>query len=54
MTYKSDNAAEGQGVGLEAASLELASPCADVNQFGAVWTTEGGGKEAENEREVGI
>ncbi|KAB2603506.1 vacuolar iron transporter 4-like [Pyrus ussuriensis x Pyrus communis] len=54
MTYKFGDAAEGQGVGPETAGLELASPCADVNQFGAGRTAEGGGKEAENEGRWGF
>ncbi|KAM1245735.1 hypothetical protein ACFX15_036261 [Malus domestica] len=54
MTYKFDDAAEGQGVGLEAAGLELASPGADVDRFGAGRTAEGGGEEAKSEGEVGI
>ena len=39
--------AEGQGVGPEVVGLELASPGADVDQFGAGRTSEGGGEEAE-------
>ncbi|KAM1544787.1 hypothetical protein ACFX15_044539 [Malus domestica] len=51
---KSGDAAEGQGVGPEAAGLELVSPGADVDQFGAGQTAKGGGEEVEGEREVGI
>ncbi|KAM1039923.1 hypothetical protein ACFX2I_029177 [Malus domestica] len=54
MIYKSDDAAKGQGVGPEATGLKLASPGADVDQFGAGHTAEGGGEEAESEGEVGI
>ncbi|KAM1044580.1 hypothetical protein ACFX2J_035488 [Malus domestica] len=54
MTYKSSDAAEGQGVGPEAAGLELASLGADVDQFGVGCTAEGDEEEADSEREVGI
>ncbi|CAN6693774.1 unnamed protein product [Malus baccata var. baccata] len=40
---KSDDAAKGQSVRPEAASLELASLGTDVNQFGAGLIAEGGG-----------
>ncbi|KAM2541690.1 hypothetical protein TB2_021225 [Malus domestica] len=52
MTYKSGNAAEGQGVGPEAEGLELASQGADVDQFGVGHTAKGGGEEAESEEEI--
>ncbi|KAM1042398.1 hypothetical protein ACFX13_032182 [Malus domestica] len=51
MTYKSGDAAEGQGVGPEAAGLELGSLGTDVDRFGAGRITEGGGEEAESEGE---
>ncbi|KAM2621384.1 hypothetical protein TB2_026145 [Malus domestica] len=52
------DAAEGQGVGPEAVGLELASPSADVDQFGGGGVGPqralGGGEEAKSEGEVGI
>jgi hypothetical protein len=46
------DAAEGEGVGPEAAGLELASSGSDVDGFGLCWVATGGGEEAVEE-EVG-
>ena len=46
------DAAEGEGVGPEAAGLELAGSGSDVDGFGLCWVATGGGEEAVEE-EIG-